>query len=71
MQRGGDLLDEFVEFIGSEIADGPEIEALFGPMTDIVALNCLRHLAGVLGAQALRDKHHFRKHGPTAYYGQK
>jgi L-ribulose-5-phosphate 4-epimerase len=22
-------------------------------------------------SQALRDKHHFRKHGPTAYYGQK
>jgi L-ribulose-5-phosphate 4-epimerase len=21
--------------------------------------------------EALRDKHHFRKHGPTAYYGQK
>jgi L-ribulose-5-phosphate 4-epimerase len=22
-------------------------------------------------SEALRDKHHFRKHGPTAYYGQK
>ena len=22
-------------------------------------------------AAALRDKHHFRKHGPNAYYGQK
>jgi L-ribulose-5-phosphate 4-epimerase len=22
-------------------------------------------------SQALRDKHHFRKHGPSAYYGQK
>ena len=22
-------------------------------------------------AEALRDKHHFRKHGPKAYYGQK
>jgi L-ribulose-5-phosphate 4-epimerase len=22
-------------------------------------------------AQALRDKHHFRKHGPKAYYGQR
>jgi hypothetical protein len=21
-------------------------------------------------AQSLRDKHHFRKHGPTATYGQ-
>jgi hypothetical protein len=22
-------------------------------------------------SEPLRDKHHFRKHGPAAYYGQK
>ena len=27
--------------------------------------------AAVPISEALRDKHHFRKHGPTATYGQK
>ena len=27
------------------------------------------HAAAI--AEPLRDKHHFRKHGPTAYYGQR
>ena len=47
---------ELVKLIPGEVADGPEVEAFFRPVTDIIALDRLRYRAGMLGAQSLRDE---------------
>ena len=44
-----------------------------GIVEEIAAMACLTvtiNPSAAPIAAALRDKHHFRKHGPTAYYGQ-
>ena len=56
MQRSRDFLHELVEFVAGKIADGPEVEALLGPMADIVALDRPVGDGGVLRAQSLGDE---------------
>src|ERR1700722_15315233 len=38
-QRGLELVAEFGEFVGADVADRPEVHALFAPAPDIEALH--------------------------------
>ena len=56
MQSSRDFLNELGEFVGGEVTHGPEVETLFRPMANIIALDRPDLGPGILGAQPLRDE---------------
>ena len=51
-----DFLDEFIQFIASDVANCPEIESFLRPMPDVIALDAIRDRPGMRRAQMLRDE---------------
>src|SRR5581483_403243 len=56
MKGMDNILTEFIEFAGSNVADRPEGQIAFGPLTAIVTLDVVRPGVGLRAAQSLGDK---------------
>jgi L-ribulose-5-phosphate 4-epimerase len=56
---------------GTSAADAAHMAAIVEELAAMALQTLALNPAALPISEALRDKHYFRKHGPTAYYGQK
>src|SRR5256886_17625569 len=56
MERGVELLDEFLQLFTVDIADSKELETLRSPASNVVSLHCLQLRRVTFGGGSLRNE---------------